>query len=217
MRTEDDSLRVLLISDDRGIRSTLKDALRSEDDIEVAGEVRTVEQVSDLIRKVAAEVVVLHLGSDERGPDQVQLLRAEIPDARVVAISAITDPVYVERVLRSGALGFLTGSSAEQEIGEAVRSVAVARAYVNRRVARKILSHLLRSSSDDPHEQLTRREREVFNLMGTRNTAEIADGLGLSIRTVRGYIRSIRAKLDLPSTSDLVEYARQRQAEQAKA
>src|SRR5690606_34689238 len=98
MRTEDDSLRVLLISDDRGIRSTLKDALRSEDDIEVAGEVRTVERVSDLIRKVAAEVVVLHLGSDERGPDQVQLLRAEIPDARVVAISAITDPVYVERV-----------------------------------------------------------------------------------------------------------------------
>ena|SRR5690606_20810618 len=157
MRTEDDSLRVLLISDDRRLRSTIKDALRSEDDIQVAGEVRTVEQVSDLIRSVAPEVIVVHLGEDERGPDRVQLLRTEYPEAHVIAISAITNPVYAERVLRSGALGFLTGSSAEQEIGEAVRSVAVSRAYVNRRVARKILSHLLRSGSDDPHDQLDRK------------------------------------------------------------
>lgn len=215
MQNDDEALRVFLISNRRESRSTIKNALSSAPDVEVVGEAASVDCASEALLAVAPDIVVLDLEDDESGPERIQHLRSACPSTHVVAISSITDPSYAERVLRAGALGYLGNSSGLDQIPEAVRSVARAKAYVNRRVARKLLAHLMKPGGDDPHDQLTPREREVFDLLGSRDANEIADGLGLSVRTVQGYFRSIRAKLELTSTSDLVEFARQWQSERA--
>lgn len=215
MQNDDEALRVFLIVERRELRSTIKNALRSAPDVDIAGEAVSVDGASEALLAAAPDIVVLDLEDDASGPGRIQRLRSAYPNTHVVAISSITDPTYAERVLRAGALGYLGNSSGLHEIPEAVRSVARAKAYVNRRVARKLLAHLMKPGVDDPHDQLTPREREVFDLLGSRDADEIADGLGLSVRTVQGYFRSIRAKLDLTSTSDLVELARQWQSERA--
>lgn len=211
---DDEALRVLLISDSDVRISTIKRALSDVEDVEVDGASESIEDAASIVPLLHPDVIVADVFGEE-GPEHVQALRSTFPELHVVAISECGDPTYAERILRAGALGFLSNSSALHEIADAVRSVARERAYVNRRVARKILRRLMQQTEEDPHSKLTNREREVFNLLGSQDAEQIADGLGLSARTVQGYLRSIRGKLNLASTSDLIDLARQWQSERA--
>ena len=213
MIQDDEPIRVLVITDSDG--QMLRQAVERAPDLLLAGEFASIEAAVEQAGSDGAAVVVVRIMDDEKGAEQVQQLRSAFPSTHVIAVSASTDPQFAERLLRAGALGYLTKPSAAHEIADAVRSVSREKAYVNRRVARKILRLLMQKDHSDPHSSLTNREREVLELIGRKGVDEIADGLGLTARTVESYCRSIRDKLGLASFSELVDHARRWQPERA--
>lgn len=213
MQNDDDFLSVLLVSGNLTSRFHLDDSLRAAPDLEVVGEVESFDRASEMLSVLGPVVVVADISSDDRGPEQIHDIRTAHPSVHVVAVAEATDPLFAERVLRAGALGYLANSASSTELLEAVRSVGREKAYVTRPVARKLLAHFMQTAGDDARPDLTPREREVLDLIGFSDVDEVADSLGLSARTVQGYCRNIRRKLGLDTFSSLIEYARRQQAE----
>jgi len=141
-----------------------------------------------------------------------ELLR-RLPQRRVLMLSMLLDEQRVAEALEAGALGYAGKAQSLEEVLEAIRTVAAGRVYVPPVLSRFVVQDYLRlrrgeAKPDSPLSRLTRREREVFDLIvagGT--TASIAKGLFISQRTVETHRSRILHKLKARSAADLVRLA----------
>ena len=115
---------------------------------------------------------------------------------------------YGRRVLQAGAAGYLTKSSAADELITAVRRILGGRRYVSANLAERLAVDLQAKSDKPLHDALSNREFEVMRLIaGGKTNSEIADLLSVSDKTVSTYRTRIFDKLQLRTTADLVRYA----------
>jgi DNA-binding NarL/FixJ family response regulator len=133
------------------------------------------------------------------------------PEARVLVFSIHDEAVYVSRALEAGALGYISKSCAPNLLVEAVVTVAAGKSFLEPAIARRIKT-TGREVTAAPQERLTAREFEVLcrlaRGLGARETAE---ELRLSVKTVSNYLTSIKKKLDVDTTAELVRLAHQAQ------
>ena len=128
-------------------------------------------------------------------------------------LSMVLDEEHAAEALEVGALGYAGKAQALEDVLEAIRTVAAGRVYLPTALSRFVVQDYLRlrrgdERSDSPLERLTRREREVFDLIvagGT--TASIASQLGISHRTVETHRSRLLHKLRGRSAADLVRLA----------
>lgn len=216
MRDDSEVLRVILVGTDLITLASLRDTVRSQPDLEIAAEAWSLDRAADVISQLSPDVAVVDVSNlGDEGIREIQHLRTDFPDVHIVAVSSFVDALYAERVVRAGALGYVVTTSGLSSLPEAIRSVVGENAYVSRRVARSILTRMMQPPSEDPYFKLTHREREIFDLLVSLDASEIAQRLGLTRRTVTGYCRRIRSKLDIDSASELVAYARRWHSEHA--
>ena len=131
--------------------------------------------------------------------------------APVLVVSMHDESLYVERVLRAGARGYIMKHEATDTMMSAIRRVLRGEIYVSDKMLTKLLGRFVLdapNSSASTLERLSNRELEVFQLIGQwKKTSDIAQELHLSIKTIEYYREQIKRKLDLKSASELTHYA----------
>jgi two-component system, NarL family, response regulator NreC len=208
MTASSEATRIVLADDHVMMRRSLRELLDGEPDFDVVGEagdhLATVLQVDSQHPNVL--VLDLRMG----GTSSIETLRTlseRAPETRVVVLTMEDNPLFAQRALTAGAIGFVAKDLADDELPEAIRAAASGEEYISPRVASR-LEALHRGSSDS---RLTPREVEVLRLIALGHTSvETARKLRVSPRTVETHRSHIHKKLELASRAELVAYALRR-------
>jgi two-component system response regulator NreC len=139
--------------------------------------------------------------------EAIRRLRAQVPTTEIIVLSIEDDPAYAQQALDAGAIGYVLKDAADTDLPEAVRNAVDGKRFLSRRVSALIAAMHTAGRED----ALTPREVEVLRLIALGHTsAEIADQLHLSRRTVETHRARIHRKLGLTARAELVRYALRR-------
>jgi len=206
--------RVLIVDDHPSVREALGQRIDRQPDLQVCGEAVDTADALRLVADTAPEVAVVDISlKTGNGIDLIKRIRGRNDSVRILVWSMHPESLYAERALRAGALGYVNKDQATGTIVEAIRRVRDGKVWVSEALAERLLQRAVGPNavkSVSPAEVLADREFEVFRLIGQGvKTAEIANRLHLSIKTVETYRDRIRLKLDLPNGTRLSHYATQ--------
>jgi DNA-binding NarL/FixJ family response regulator len=197
------SIRVLLVDDQRLMREGLRILLELEPDLAVVGEVGDGQVAIEVYADTQPDVVLMDIrmpGMD--GVEATWRIRAQWPEARIIILTTFDDDAYVFEGLRAGALGYLLKAVSGQELADAIRVVAGGGALIEPSVARKVVAEFARvapparPAREALPEPLSERETEVLSLVASGFTnREIATRLNLAEGTVKNYVTNILQKV----------------------
>lgn len=200
----------VIIADDHPLfRRGLRASLEEHPDIRIAAEAGTGEETLTVVAGQPCDVLILDISfPDISGIEVLKMVIARKYACRVLILSTFPEKQYAVRALRAGALSYITKDSASKELITAVRRVAEGRRYVSMSLAEQMASFLSKEESGLPHEQLSDREFEIFQLLGRGLTvSQIARHLSLSPATVYTYRSRISFKSGLTTPAEIVRYA----------
>ena len=197
-------IRVMLVDDHAVVRVGFRMLLSASSDIVVAAEADSGELAYQRYAEVKPDVVVMDLSMPGMGGiEAVRRLLTRDKAARVLVLSAHEDTVHPKRVLKAGALGYLSKRTAPEELIEAVRAIAAGRIYLDAEVARKLAVQDL-SGAGGAVEALSEREFTVFiQLARGQSVNQIAETLCLSPNTVGTHLYNIKQKLGAANQAEL--------------
>ncbi|HLN25116.1 MAG TPA: response regulator transcription factor [Patescibacteria group bacterium] len=200
-------IRILVVDDHAVVRAGCRQLLELSGGFFVA-EAASAAEALRLAAELRPGLVMLDLNlPDGSGLDLIPQLLAGDAAIRILVFTMHEDPAYVARALEGGAHGFVTKGDDPDTIVEAARQVASGEFFLSRPVAQN-LALMQSRRRKDPLAPLTRREREVLLLYGQGKTlADIAAGLGISYKTAANSCTSIKTKLGLANTSELMRIA----------
>jgi DNA-binding NarL/FixJ family response regulator len=206
------SISVVLAEDHKILREGLRALLKKESDIQVVGEAEDGRSAIRLAKKLKPSVVLMDIGMPElNGIEATKRICRDAPSVRVLVLSMHADRHFVTRSFGAGASGYLLKDCAFQVLAGAIRAVAGGQTYLSPRVAGFLIEDYLslsRMVSSSAHATLTPREREVLQLLAEgKATKQIANRLGVSVKTVETHRRNLMHKLDLHSLAELTRYA----------
>jgi two-component system response regulator NreC len=201
-------IRVLLADDHTAMRRSLQMVLDEEESIEVVAQASDLASVVRQVDDRQPDVLVLDLSMpDGSSVETIGKLREQVPLTQIVVLTTDENPVFAQRALGAGALGYIFKELADSELPQAIRAAARGEVYVSAHVGAR-LDALNRSLTDD---RLTPREVEVLRLIALGHTSvEIARQLNVSPRTIETHRAHVHAKLGLSTRAELVRYALRR-------
>lgn len=207
-------LRVLVVDDHDLFRTGLSSLLNAEPDLEVVAQASGGRMGVRLARELRPDVILMDLRMpDLSGPEATRQILAEVPEARVLALTVASDDDEVAAVLGAGAVGFLAKDTPVDSLIAAIRSAAHGAAWLSSRAAEVVLGRLrsappITERRAEPLEELSERELEVLRLIAAgMENAEIAAALNISPRTAKNHVSNILSKLHLPSRVQAAVYA----------
>jgi DNA-binding NarL/FixJ family response regulator len=144
------------------------------------------------------------------GLELAERIRQEFPHVRVMILSMYDNEEYVLQALRAGASGYLLKESAPKELEVAISAVLAGETYLSPPISRQVVDNYIArtGSGQKPAQPLTPRQREILVLIGEGcSTREIAQRLGLSVKTVETHRAQLMERLDIHDVAGLVRYA----------
>ena len=214
---------MVIVDDHHLFRSGVRAELGEE--LEVVGDAGTVEDAVALIREQRPDVVLLDVHMpDGGGVEVIARLSEECQDIRFLALSVSDAAEDVIAVIRAGARGYVTKTISATELADAVRRVASGDAVFSPRLAGFVLDAFAQdtgsgagasvesaAAEDRELDQLTPREREVLRHIARGYMyKEVAQSLGISVKTVEAHVSAVLRKLQLSSRHELSRWAVQR-------
>jgi two-component system, NarL family, response regulator NreC len=208
-------IRVLIADDHAVLRAGLKLLIGAQSDMAVVGEAASGPETVRSAQATAPHVVVLDLSMPgARSTETIQDLRRVAPSARVLVLTMHDDLAYLRSALQAGASGYLVKRAADVELLTAIRAVYHGRSFVDvTRPGEQGRGHELRhvcrdSSAAGQPKPLSRRESEVLRLLAQGHTnREVADELGVSVKTIETHRKRLSDKLGLKNRAQLFRYA----------
>ncbi len=204
--------RIILADDHVMLRQGLRRILHSAGDFIIAGEADDGLQLLDLLRQEPADLALIDVSMPYlRGIDAIPEALAIQPEIRVLVLTMHRDLGVVRAALVAGARGYLVKEDAPTQLFAAIETIRAGGVFVSPRLSAGLStewSTLAGKGSSTPAAVLTARETEVLRMVADgRSSKEIATVLNISYRTVEHHRASIRAKLGLRTTADLVKRA----------
>jgi two-component system response regulator NreC len=198
-------IQVVLADDHAIVRRSLRLLLDTEDGLKVIAEAGDLSAVVRHVRARVPHVLVLDLRMPNGSSiDTIRRLRDDVPETEIVVLTMEASPMFAAHALDAGAIGFVLKDRADTELPAAVRRAAGGQEYVSAQVAAG-LDALRRAGSEAG---LSPRETEILRLIALGHTsAEIAQKLHLSRRTVETHRAHIHRKLGATTRAQLVAYA----------
>jgi two-component system, NarL family, invasion response regulator UvrY len=200
----------VLIADDHAIvRRGLQQIISETPDLVIGGEAATAQELMDLVRAQRWDVVILDISlPGGNGIELIGEIRRERPEARVLMLTVHSEEQYAVRAVRAGAAGFLTKETAPSLLVDAVRKIAAGGRYVSAELAETLASMLAGESAGEPHQRLSDREFEVMKLLASAKTvSQVAEELGLSVKTISTHRTRILKKMNMKTNAELMQYA----------
>lgn len=203
---------IVLADDHVVVRQGLRALLESEDDFEVIAEASDGLEACELVDKHHPDVLVLDVMMPNlNGLDVARQVRQRAPRTQVVMLSMHANEAYILRALRNGAIGYVLKESGNVDLVRAVRQAAIGQRFLSPPLSDRAIQAYARRAEDaqlDPYENLTSREREVFQLTAEGySNKQIAERLGISPRTAETHRANLMRKLGLSSRPELIRYA----------
>ncbi len=208
-------VRVLLADDHAVLRSGLRLLLTSQNEYEVVDEAASGNETLSLAEQLQPDLVLLDLSMPALGGlDALPTLRKLAPSARILILTMHDDPQYLRQALKHGASGYVLKKAADAELLSAMRAVLRGEVYVHPSMTRILLEDMLPDTRDlngeNSWKSLSDREQEVLKMVALGHTsAEIANQLNLSAKTVETYRARGMEKLGLRTRAALVKFALQ--------
>ena len=198
------AIRVMLVDDHAVVRMGFKLLLQGADDIEVVAEAESGEEAIKRYPEIKPDVVVMDISMPGIGGlEAVTRLLAKDPAAKVLILSAHEDSSHPKRLLKAGAVGYLSKRSAAEELIQAIHQVATGKTFVDSKLAQAMAVQQL-TGEQNPVEVLSGREFEVFMLLAKgQSVAHIAEKLFLSPRTVGTHLYNIKQKLNAGNSAEI--------------
>jgi DNA-binding NarL/FixJ family response regulator len=204
--------RILLVDDHPIVRERLAEIINRESDLIVCGEAEDRHEAIAVVPAKRPDLVIIDLTlKNSDGMELIKDIRSRWPKLRMLVVSMHDESLYAERVIRAGALGYITKQEATRDILVAIRRVLEDTIYLNEKIASHIISRLTAHAGAvgaTPAELLSDREIQVFDMTGQGlNTGEIAARLNIAVKTIETYRARIREKLKLKNASELLQSA----------
>jgi DNA-binding NarL/FixJ family response regulator len=195
-------LRLLVVDDHEIVRQGLVALLERRPEFTVVAQAGTVAESLAAARKFEPDLVVMDVRlPDGSGIEACREIRAEMPQTRVVMLTSYPDEEAVLSAIIAGASGYLLKQVRGRDLVAALEAVGRGDSLLDPAVTERVLERVRRAASGDEHDELaelTAQERKILLLVAEGKTnKEIAAEVFLSDKTVKNYVSSILAKLDL--------------------
>jgi DNA-binding NarL/FixJ family response regulator len=203
--------RVFLVDDHPLVREGLANLINHQDDLAVCGEAEDSGGATTGVEKTKPDVALIDISlKNESGLELVKNLESKFPSLALIVLSMHDEALYAERALRAGARGYVMKRETTKSMLTAIRRVLEGDTYVSDRmvslIARRMSSR--KAPEKSPVERLSDRELEIFRLLGQgRTTSQIAEDLGLSLKTVQAYCARAKEKFGVNSLTELLRAA----------
>lgn len=205
-------IRVLLADDHAILREGLRALLSLADDIEIVGEACDGREAIELTGKLRPDIVVMDVAMPGLGGLEATLeIRKAQPDVRILVLTQYEDREYIQRFLKAGVAGYLLKKSAGAELAASIRAAARGGLVLDPEVARLALAEPGQPSGAagaSPYDTLTDREKQVLKLVAEgHSNKEVAELLGISVKTAMSHREHVMTKLNLHSRTELIKFA----------
>lgn len=204
--------RIAIVDDHTMMREGLKQLISAEPDMEVCWAAASSSEAMACFERMRPDMLTVDITLPGRnGLELIKDMLALAPGLPILVISMHDEALYAQRVLKSGARGYIMKDAPHSDLTEALRRVARGKVWLSAKMSEEILEAFSggpkRRPPDGVH-KLSDREFEVFQLLGDgKSTNEIADALHISNKTVDVHKSHIRAKLELEDSSAVLRHA----------
>lgn len=195
---------VMLVDDHAVVRMGFRLLVDGAPDMRVVAEADSGEDALRRIDEAKPDVVVMDISMPGIGGlEAICRILAKEPSTKILVLSAHEDAMHARRVLKAGALGYLTKRSAAEALLQAIRQVDLGRSFLEPRVAQELaVQHF--SGAPDPLDALSEKEFKVFLALARgESVQEIAGVMSLSPRTVGTHLYNIKQKLGASNSAEL--------------
>lgn len=198
------TIKVMLADDHAVVRMGFRLLLEGSPDIRVVAEADSGEDAVRRFAEVKPDVVVLDLSMPGIGGlEALSRILAREPTAKVLVLTAHEDAMHARRVLKAGALGYLSKRSAAEELIQAIRQVWAGRTFLETAIAQQLAVQQL-TGERNPVDMLSEKEFKVFLALARgQSVADIAEVMSLSPRTIGTHLYNIKQKLGASNSAEL--------------
>lgn len=202
--------RIFIVDDHPLIRDGMALLIGSQRDLQVCGTAGGMREALQQIAKSPPDLMVVDLSlKDGLGLELIKSVNERFPQIRILVVSAFEESQYAERVLRSGALGYVNKQECDTKLLEGIRSVLGGRRFVSDEILQRLVNQALGGNEGaEPVSLLTDREFEIYRLIGQGvTTGDIAKQLHVSPHTIDSHREKIRHKLGVKNGHELMQHA----------
>jgi DNA-binding NarL/FixJ family response regulator len=202
------SIRVLIVDDHAVVAEGLRFVVDAQTDMEVVACVEDSRAAVETAVRTEPDVVLMdHAMPNLNGAEATHLIRSRCPRTRVIILSMYSNHVHVVRGLQAGAMGYVIKKSAAKEVVEAIRVVHKGGRYLSKDLVDLVLEQVSHGA-ENPLMRLSSRERQVLQMLAEGgSSAQIAEKLSISHKTVETYRARLMEKLDIHDFATLIKFA----------
>jgi NarL family two-component system response regulator LiaR len=199
------TIRILIVDDHAVVRQGLRMFLSLDGELEIVGEAVDGRQAVALARQLQPDVVLMDLLMPVMdGVTAIGILRREVPEAEVVALTSVLEDNAVIGAIRAGAIGYLLKDTEADELIRAIKAAANGQVQLSPKAA----ARLMREVRTPESAELTERETEVLRLLARGlSNKQIAQALVIGEKTVKTHVSNILSKLNVSSRTQAALYA----------
>ncbi|MCS7062197.1 MAG: response regulator transcription factor [Anaerolineae bacterium] len=200
------SIRILIADDHAVVRQGLRMFLSLDPDLEIVGEAADGAEAVQKARELKPDVVVMDLLMPVMdGIAATAIIRRELPETEVLALTSVLEDASVIGAVKAGAIGYMLKDTQADELCRAIKAAAAGQVQLSPRAAARLMREV---RLPDSPEALTERETEVLRLLAQgRSNKEIAAALTIGEKTVKTHVSNILAKLGVQSRTQAALYA----------
>src|SRR2546430_13793795 len=205
-------LRILIADDHEAIREGARAAIERQAGWKICGTASTGREALDLARDLEPDILVLDLTLPElNGLDVLHRVKHLLPKTEVIIFTAHADEHSIKEAFAAGARGFVSKPEPLSSLTDAISSAAEHKPFFTKMVSDILFSRFSDTNANEPTllgQTLSTREREILQrLADGKSNKEVANALGISVRTVEAHRASLFRKLGIDSIAELVRYA----------
>jgi DNA-binding NarL/FixJ family response regulator len=207
MKSQSKKYRVMLVDDHPLVRRGVADVIAREADLEVCGEASDVIETLDALERAKPDLVLVDLSlKTGHGIELIEKIKARNSQIKTLVSSMHDETLFAERVLRAGAMGYITKQEPPEMLLKAIRQVLRGELYLSPRMTSRLLRRVAEGGAtrEDPVQTLSNREVEVYEMIGQGLTIQqIAQRLHLSPKTVETHREKVKQKLNVKNSAEL--------------
>ncbi|RJQ50459.1 MAG: DNA-binding response regulator [Desulfobacteraceae bacterium] len=207
-------MRILVADDHSVVREGVRQLLKNQPDMEIAGEAQDGREVLERAKALKPDVTILDIAMPHlSGLETVRLIREAVPTTRIVIFSMFKKEAYIYRALRAGAMGYVLKTAPGLDVVDAVRMAYHDQYFLCSEINAEVIKKFLQDEEKKAPETgeyglLTDREQQIFRLVVEGNsTKQIADILCVSPKTVEKHRSNIIKKLGIHDSIAMMKYA----------